>query len=332
MLSFSAFLEMALSQRLGVQRLPRRPEPTALIDADTSVMQYDRAMCTKLVLSYLGTTHMIACARPEGAHREALDLACGPGHMTTCLAHYLGYERVQGLDLSPAMVETARASLPPALRQRVRFDVQDIGQLAHLPAESFDLVSFTNAAHHLADLGQVQQVMRQMDRLARSDGLVLVMDLARLRTERLTERYLEVFSADYAAQGLEALRREFRHSLYAAYTTDELASAVPWRSSRRRWVRVVPRALPMGQFILGLPEGRGRALERGREVSHGERALLEEWAPRWTRALGRRWAEETRREWRLVRLALVMASRRYFPERAATSATRSSRYRFDSVV
>lgn len=324
MLSSTRFLQLFVSQRCSPQRLARRPEPTALIERSASVLQYDQAMCTKLVLSYLAACHVIERARASRAQRSALDLACGPGHMTTCLAHYLGYEDVLGIDLSSPMVEVAQKSLPAPLRERVRFEVQDITKLDAMPAGGFDLVTFTNAAHHLDGLGEVQQVLQAMDRLAGKSGLVMLMDVARLRNEALTEQYLDAFCADYVAQGLEALKEEFRHSLYAAYTPDELAHAIPWRSSKRRWVQIVTRGLPMVQFVLGLPVGQERAFARGARGMQAEGVLLDAWRPRWAQALGQRWAQETLREWHLAKAMLLMAQHRSVPWRRQTRAGKTA--------
>ena len=83
----------------------------------------------------------------------------------------------------------------------------------------------------------------------------MVMDLVRLRTEELTARYVQTLGHDYVERGLPDFFEDFRNSMYAAWTANELFSSIP-RDSRRIWCHIVPRALPTVQVILGLPVGR----------------------------------------------------------------------------
>jgi len=80
----------------------------------------------------------------------------------------------------------------------------------------FDLTSFTDAAHHMPDLATVGKVISEMDRVTKPDGLVMVMDLVRLRTAALTENYVGLLGADYLKMGLPYFFNQFRDSMYAA--------------------------------------------------------------------------------------------------------------------
>jgi ubiquinone/menaquinone biosynthesis C-methylase UbiE len=253
--SVRTFVPMMVAQQAGRQNLKRTPEPEAVTGAQANVTQYDQVMGTKLVLSYaagLEAIHRIG-SRTGGS---ALDLACGPGHFTICLARYLGYESVVGIDLAERMVAVGTANAEKlALQNRVRFATGDAMDLTNIAQASFDLVTFNNAAHHLPDLETVKKVICEMMRVARPSGLITLMDLVRLRTKELTERYVNTLGADYVDRGLPAFFEDFQHSMYAAWTAKELQSAIP-TSSNRTWFQLVPRGLPTVQIILGLPEGR----------------------------------------------------------------------------
>ena len=144
----------------------------------------------------------------------------------------------------------------------------------------------------MPDLKTVRQVLREMDRISRPEGLILVMDLARLRTGQLTERYVNLLGHDYVERGLPQFFEDFRNSMYAAWTVDELRSAVP-TDSRRVWCQLVPRGLPSMQFILGLPVGRRRPfIRKGYPWKWDNSIVPAEMRPEWrmlqiTLALGR---------------------------------------------
>jgi len=262
MASFLDFFPMVMAQQCGRQQLERRPEPSQVTAAADNVVQYDQVMSTKLVLAYaagLQTVHRALA----GTGGMAVDLACGPGHYTLCLARYLKFEKVLGIDLSPGMFAIAsQNATQQGLDRAVSFQRGDVTNLADLASGSFSLSSFTDAAHHMPDIETVGQVLREMDRVTRPDGLVMVMDLARLRTAKLTERYVNTLGHDYVARGLPAFLDDFRNSMYAAFTVAEMRQAIP-RKTRRFWCHVVPRGLPTTQIILGLPEGRSKPMVRG---------------------------------------------------------------------
>jgi SAM-dependent methyltransferase len=125
----------------------------------------------------------------------------------------------------------------------------------------FDLTSFTDAAHHMPDIATVGKVLSEMDRVTKPDGLVMIMDLARLRTAALTENYVSLLGADYLKIGLPYFFNQFRDSMYAAWTCSELAAAIP-RNSRRVWCHLFSKQLPTLQIVLGLPIGRQHAFLR----------------------------------------------------------------------
>jgi ubiquinone/menaquinone biosynthesis C-methylase UbiE len=88
----------------------------------------------------------IAAAAPDGA--RVLEVGCGPGHLSTRLAHH-GFE-VTGLDLDPVMIARARANTDRAGNRggpRPSFLVGDVAALA-FPDQSFDLVISTLSMHH----------------------------------------------------------------------------------------------------------------------------------------------------------------------------------------
>ena len=195
------------------------------------------------------------------------------------------------------MKAAAKNAVEQGLQSRVTFREGDATCLRDVPDAEFDLASFTDAAHHMPDLAAVTAVLREMDRITKPEGIVMVMDLVRLRTAPLTERYVGVLGRDYVERGLPDFFNDFKNSMYAAWTPSELASTVP-PDTNRRWCHMVPRLLPTIQVLLGLPVGRKRALLRGGlPWVKGEHPL----------------SKRDRADWQMLRATLRMASHRMLP-------------------
>ena len=291
-------LPMVVMQQAGSQRLERQLEPDQVTDAAENVVQYDRVMTTKLVIAYAAGLTIVHRAQPETGTAEAIDLACGPGHYTLCLAKYLRFQRVTGVDLSPRMVEVAAANaVEQALGDRAQFRQGDVTQLEDVADGHFDLSSFTDAAHHMPDLATVTRVLTEMDRITKPDGLVMVMDLVRLRTGKLTERYVNTLGHDYIERGLPDFFEDFRNSMYAAWTAKELRQVIP-TTTDRYWCHIVPRGLPTIQLILGLPVGRKKVFLRSGVP----------WQPAESPV-----PKEMNQEWKMLQMSLRFASRRLTP-------------------
>jgi ubiquinone/menaquinone biosynthesis C-methylase UbiE len=107
----------------------------------------------------------------------ALDVSTGGGHTALALAPHVA--RVTASDLTPAMLEAARAFLTAQGASNVDYVVADAEALPFL-AGSFDLVTVRIAPHHYADVGtachEVARVLRPggrfvlVDNVAPEDG------------------------------------------------------------------------------------------------------------------------------------------------------------------
>jgi SAM-dependent methyltransferase len=88
------------------------------------------------------------------APRRALDLGTGSGKGARVLAEMFPGATVIGADLSPAMIEQARALLPAAFADRVSFEVADASALPYEDG-SFDLVVLLNMIPFFPELGRL---------------------------------------------------------------------------------------------------------------------------------------------------------------------------------
>ena len=103
----------------------------------------------------------------------AVDLACGPGTYTRPLAARVG--RAIGADLTPAMVEKARAEAARDGITNVEFVCADIYALPFADA-SAGIVSCGYAFHHMTDppraLGEMARILKPGGRIALTDIIV----------------------------------------------------------------------------------------------------------------------------------------------------------------
>ena len=242
-------LPIILRHQFMPQSLARQAEPAAVMSDEDSVEQFNEVLGSKLVIAYAGALELIHRARRvQGG--TAIDLCCGPGHFTLFLAKYLGYDKVIGVDLSGPMIDKARKNAEAwGLADRVSFEVGDALHVTEQRISQFDLVTCNDAAHHMPDLAMVERLLATMEKLCKPDGLTVMMDLVRLRSEGLTRRYTEVIGRGYR----ERFYEDFCSSMRAAWTPAEIESVLPDRPNRN-WSQIVQKLLPTIQLAIGCPK------------------------------------------------------------------------------
>lgn len=112
---------------------------------------------------------LVDAARP-GAHCVTLDVACGPGTVTTAFARRVRH--AIGLDATQAMLRQAQQL---ALTQAVQNAAWVLGDVYVLPfgTGSFDIVSCRFAFHHLQ---QPAAALEEMKRVCRPGGRIVLCD------------------------------------------------------------------------------------------------------------------------------------------------------------
>ncbi|QDV82872.1 class I SAM-dependent methyltransferase [Stieleria magnilauensis] len=246
---------IVLGQAFVPQTLKRTPEvfdETAVMSAEESVQQYNEAMESKLVIIYAAVLEHIHRVRRKTEGGRAIDLCCGPGHFTLLMAKHFDFEEVVGVDLSEPMVAAANRNADSwGLSDRVRFEVGD-ATAVQAPDGAFDVVTCNDAAHHMPNLQLVGELLGEMDRLSPHDGIAVLSDLVRLKTDSLTQRYTKLIGQDYLDRGLDSFQQDFCNSMQAAWTGDELRLAVPSRSNKA-WHHTIQKLLPTVQLITAYP-------------------------------------------------------------------------------
>ena len=157
---------------------------------------------------------VVRFARAQGASAQKplrlLDVACGTGHLLRMLGAALGNEvKLFGLDLSPHYIARAREVLPRDLDVSLICD--DAEKLPFLD-RSFDAVTNVYLLHEVP--AEVRQrVLREMARVLRPGGLLVVADSLQLADAPELRRELLAFPA------------RFHEPYYLSYLRDDLKTA-----------------------------------------------------------------------------------------------------------
>jgi len=113
---------------------------------------------------------LLEAARP-GPDDRALDVGCGAGGLAVALAQVC--REVTGVDLTPAMLDQARALQAAKGVTNLRWETADVTALP-FPDASFSLVTSTAMLHHTAN---PTAVVAEMRRVCAPGGRIAVADL-----------------------------------------------------------------------------------------------------------------------------------------------------------
>jgi ubiquinone/menaquinone biosynthesis C-methylase UbiE len=102
---------------------------------------------------------------------QVLDVACGPGLVACAFAPHA--RQVTGIDITPAMIDQARALQAEKGLNNLTWQVGDVSPLP-FPEASFSLVLTRYSLHHFLNPAAV---LAEMVRVCRTGGLVMVADV-----------------------------------------------------------------------------------------------------------------------------------------------------------
>jgi len=168
---------------------------------------------------------------PEFTEGHIIDLGCGPGDIPVRFARALSSCRITGVDASEAMIGLAGAAVKQAgLADRITFCCERFQAVSLV--EPADAAVSNSLLHHVPNPLQFWYRLRQ---LVKPGSPVLVMDLFRPDSSEEAQDIVD----RYAAKEPEILRRDFYHSLMAAFTEDEVAAQLAEMNLSRLIIDVV---------------------------------------------------------------------------------------------
>ncbi|WP_070989467.1 class I SAM-dependent methyltransferase [Halofilum ochraceum] len=191
--------------------LERTPEPELMDEAEQAAA-YAGA---DFEASHGAIVDALVARLPDfPATGHVLDIGCGPGDISIRVARRFPGVRVDGIDGAEAMLAPGRERIErDGLGERVRLYRVMLPDEAP-PRVGYDAVISNSLLHHLHDPMVLWRVVAET---TLSGAPVFIADLARPEDEAAVDALV----ADMAAEP-EVLQRDFRASLHAAFTVDEV--------------------------------------------------------------------------------------------------------------
>ncbi len=193
--------------------MQRIPEPE-LMDEDEQAYAYAHADFEEPHNHFIELLTE-ACGASLPATGTALDLGCGAADISIRFAKaFTGY-KVDAVDGAEAMLNEAEKAL---LQMDGLFQARINLVQGHLQdfsiQEHYDIIFSNSLLHHLHDPMVLWQVLKQ----AGPETHIFIMDLMRPESESAVAALVDL----YAAGEPEVLQRDFRNSLFAAFTVEEI--------------------------------------------------------------------------------------------------------------
>lgn len=152
---------------------------------------------------------------PDPFDGTAIDLGCGPADIPLRFASAYPASRIDAVDGAQAMLELAAAAIgEKQLSTRISLHCKYLPAL-DLPAKHYAAVLSNSLLHHLNDPADL---WLSVGHSARPGASILVMDLLRPQDAATVDELVGI----YAQDAPEVLRTDFRNSLFAAYTLEEV--------------------------------------------------------------------------------------------------------------
>lgn len=277
------YVKLAALNILSQQKLERVPEPFALTESTSCVEDYNRAIDSIMVLPYvLVLDYVNGIMNGSPSSKAALDLCCGPGHFTRLLAKHLNGQMVIGVDLSEPMLKKAQENADAErLSHALSYLKCDVTSLHPIQSKSMDIVTFMDGAHHMPSIQKVTEILKEADRVAKPEGVIILLDPVRPKTSAIANLYHRIAGQPYLDLGLTHFNKDFYDSLMASWTAKEMFEAIP-KDTCRKWVQIVPFGFPSFQIVIGLPENQRDALvNRGLVHSAFSHLVPKKWTSDW---------------------------------------------------
>ena len=167
---------------------------------------------------------------PDFSEGHVVDFGCGPGDIPVRFARVFPSCRITGVDASAPMLRLAEDAVQQTgLSSRITFRCERFQDLAGVSVA--DAAISNSLVHHVRNPLQFWHILRLV---VKPGSPVLVMDLLRPDSPEEAQTIVD----RYAAKEPEILRRDFYHSLLAAFTEDEVAAQLAEMNLSRLMVDV----------------------------------------------------------------------------------------------
>ena len=187
-----------------------------VVETLEEVYAYDRLSMKYLMILHNGFIETIINASPNGG--RFLEVGCGTGRIAIGVAKYTEKIRIVGVDLSDSMLVVAKDNATKeGVNHRVQFKYADAKDMP-FEDDTFDAVFCHNMLHHLHD---PLPVIREMKRVAKQDGALLVRDLVR-KSKFKAKLHVGFFGLTYN----KLMKKEYYDSILASFSKKEFADCM----------------------------------------------------------------------------------------------------------
>lgn len=194
--------------------MQRTPEPQELMDDRAQAQAYAAANFSEANNLFLHLLHQL---QPQGLKGPMLDLGCGPADIPVALLRQHPDLQIDALDGALAMLDLAKQKAAEAqIEHRLKL-LCDLLPSATLPQGHYRSIISNSLLHHLSDPNDLWLTLKHC---AATPAHVLIMDLARPASALAVDTLVETHAMNEA----EVLREDFRNSLHAAYTVEEITA------------------------------------------------------------------------------------------------------------
>jgi ubiquinone/menaquinone biosynthesis C-methylase UbiE len=152
---------------------------------------------------------------------KILDIGTGSGLIPIMIHKKNPHQQIYAIDLSENMLKIAqRNAKKEGLESKIKFLLGD-GKKLQFEDHFFDMVVSHHTLHHIPDPAPV---LHEMVRVVKKEGMIIIRDLKRPKTNAALKFYARVFGLIYNRLGEYAKigKAQYRDSLNAAFTHEEI--------------------------------------------------------------------------------------------------------------
>lgn len=197
-------------------------EPDLVMDDPDKVNAYTRAGRIDGVMAPVYLFHCTQVCEVICPGDTVVDLACGPATQLVQIAELNPDVQFKGVDLSPEMLERAKAYIGSKKLKNIELFSGDISNLRHFTDASIDAVISTMALHHLPTLDLLKKTFIEVNRILKSDGGIYMVDFGHLKSEKS----INYFAYQYADKQAELFTLDYLYSLRAAFSLEDFGDAM----------------------------------------------------------------------------------------------------------
>lgn len=204
---------------------PREPEPALVMDGKAEVAAYTEAGRIDGVMAAAYLFHSARISQVIHGCQNVIDLGCGPATQLAQVAQLHPNIAFHGIDLSPVMLESARAHIQELTLKNVQCSQGDITQLDHIPDHSADAVISTMALHHLPTFNHLIACFGEIGRILKPGGAAYLADFSRLKSLK-SVLYFAYMNAKHQPH---LFSLDYERSLRAAFLLEDFRGAAQER-------------------------------------------------------------------------------------------------------